>query len=246
MNTRQRLIAALSLCAMVCFPAQGQPPDRVQFGVLGNVPFTIQEQGKPASGLYVELIATIIEHSGIDAATEILPLARVVSQLKAGTTTAALAVPSPDLLEIAVPVAEVGQLDGVVIGPKGTRIGAYDELLGKNVCVMRGASFAPRLHDDPRITKTVVSESGACLRMLRVGRVDFVAATLLGVWWHVRSGTIDRSELGEPFVLSRRPIVLLVSKQAARPALLKSLAEGVRLAKGDGSINRIVGRYAGP
>jgi ABC-type amino acid transport substrate-binding protein len=242
MNCRG-LVAALSLCAMPCFAADGRSDDRLLFGVLQNPPFTIQEKDKAASGIYVELLATIIEHAKIDATIEIFPLARVIAQLKGGSIAATLAIPNPDILDISVPVAEVAQLDSIAVGLKGTRVSAFEDLHGKKVCVLRGASFAPRLHEDSRIEKTEVSEPAACIRMLRAGRVDFVAQPRVGVWWHSRIGTIDAGELGEPFILNRRPVYLLLSKKVATPALMKSLAEGVRLAKAAGAIDAIVKRY---
>jgi hypothetical protein len=63
------------------------------------------------------------------------------------------------------------------------------------------------------------------------------------MWWNLRTGLMHQSELGEPFVLNRRPVHLLVSKSVATAALLKSLAEGVRLAKADGSIDAIVRKF---
>jgi ABC-type amino acid transport substrate-binding protein len=243
MNHCPQLVVALLLCAMPCFAAEGRNEDRLLLGVLKNPPFAIEEKDKAPSGLYVELLATIMEHAKIDATVEIFPLARVIAQLKHGSIAATLAIPNSDILDISVPVAVVAQLDSIAVGLRGTHIDAFEDLYGKNVCVLRGASFAPRLHEDSRIKKTEVSEPGACIRMMRAGRVDFVATPRVGVWWHARTGTIDQGELGEPFILNRRPVYLLLSKKAATPALMKSLAEGVRLARADGSIDVIVKRY---
>ena len=91
MNCRQ-LVAALSLVLMSCLCVASEPEGRLLFGVLQNEPFTIQEQGRPPSGLYVELLETIIEHAKIDAGIRIYPLARVIAQLQAGGIAATLAI----------------------------------------------------------------------------------------------------------------------------------------------------------
>jgi ABC-type amino acid transport substrate-binding protein len=233
----------MSLCVMTCFATGARSEDPLLFGVLSVAPFSIQEESKPPSGLYVELLRTIIEHAKIDARIELFPLARVLGRLRDGSVAATLAIPNPDILDMSVPAAEVVSLESMVIGLKGARVASFDDLHGKNICLLRGSSFAPRLHDDSRIRKTELPDYESCIRMLRARRVDFMAAPTVGMWWNVRSGRILQSELGEPFVLSRRPVYLLVSKKSATPALLKSLAEGVRLAKADGSIDSIAKRF---
>jgi ABC-type amino acid transport substrate-binding protein len=243
MNCRHLLAATLSVCAMVGFAAEARAEDRLVFGVLNVAPFSIQDKAKPTSGLYVELLGTIIEHAKVDATIELFPLARVLAQLKGGSVAATLAIPNPEILEIGTSAAEVVQLDSIAVGLKGARIGAFEDLQGKNVCLLRGSSFAPRLREDSRVQKTELPDYESCIRMLRAGRVDFIAAPRVGMWWNVRIGTIDQSELGEPFILSRRPVHLLVSKRVATAALLNSLAEGVRLAKADGSIDAIAKRF---
>jgi len=82
---------ALSLCVMTCFATEAKSEDPLLFGVLSVAPFSIQEEAKPPSGLYVELLGTIIEHANIDARIELFPLDAGVRLAKADGSIDAIA-----------------------------------------------------------------------------------------------------------------------------------------------------------
>lgn len=222
-------------------PAHAMPT--IEFGVLDVAPFAVQSEGQPLSGLYVELLRAIQERAGVNGGITPYPLARVLSKLEDGSLGATLAIANARILEIAEPVAEVVRLHSVVIGGRQTRVGAFEDLHDRNVCLLRGASFDPRLFDDPRIRRTEMPDYGACITMLRAGRVDFIAAPRVAISWLLRSGALAATDIGEPFVLSERPVQLLVSRRLATPARMKALADAVQRARADGSIAAILKRY---
>lgn len=243
MITRRPPLAAL-LAAAAPWPfARAAGPPSFEFGVLEVAPYAIQEPGKPLAGLYVELLERIISLAGVPGRVRLFPLARVLQNVEDGTVDATLAIPNARLLAMTDSAAEVVALQSVVVGRAPEKVDCIAALRERKVCLLRGSSFEPRLYADPRIELTELSDYASCAAMLQAGRVDFIAAPRVGLWWLVRSGVVPAARLGAPYVLNESTVHLLVSKRLAGTSLARSLAEGVRLARADGSIEAIMKRY---
>lgn len=242
MITRRPLLAA-PLAAAAPWPRARATSASFEFGVLEVAPYAIHEPGKPLSGLYVELLERIIERAGVRGRVRLFPLARVRQKVEDGTLAATLAIPDARLLAMADSAAEVAVLQSVVVGRAPEKVDCIAELRERKVCLLRGSSFEPRLYADSRIELTELSDYASCVAMLQAGRVDFIAAPRVGLWWLVRSGAVAAAGLGAPYVLNERAVHVLVSKKHAGTSLARSLAEGVRLARADRSIDAIMTRY---
>jgi polar amino acid transport system substrate-binding protein len=245
MSVRRSAAAFLvSFCVSIASSLEVRADAPLVFGVLSVPPFAIGDDGKPPSGLYVELLGAIIEHGKIDARIELFPLARVITNLDTGSIAGTLAIPNPAILKLGVSAGEVMSLRNVMIGAKDAKLSAFDDLFGKNVCLLRGSSFDQRLNEEVEIRKTEVADYATCFRMLSAGRVDAMAGPKVGVSWNAKIGNIRLGEFGEPFVLNQRPVHLLVSKKSATSALLTAIAEGIQRARDDGSIAAITRKFA--
>jgi polar amino acid transport system substrate-binding protein len=236
------LITSIIASIFLCADARAAEP--IVFGVLDAPPFAVRNGNEPTSGFYVEILNTIARHAGLDARFELLPLARVRAMLENDSVTGTLMIANDDVLHKFISAGQVLSLQGIVIGAKSTAIKSFDELHGKDVCLLRGSSLDQRLNEDPEIRKTYTVDYAECIRMFQRGRVHFMAGTKVSLLWNLAAAKIATSEFAVNFVLSEQPVHLFLSQAGAKDdGLVRKLTESVQLAKEDGSINEVANRF---
>lgn len=239
----RRLHAAwLAAAAISWGPAHASAPMTV--GVRAAFPFATMEASGNLSGLYVEGGVQAIEvHAGSRFRIEMLPFPRLRKYLKEGLLDAALAVSNPDMLADAVSVGDVMEFDVIALGRRGTRVRSLEELRGQRICLTRGSSLVPELYADNRYLLKEVSNHDSCPRMLDAGRVDFMISLPIGLGHLLSRMGRSSADYGEPYVIKRVPVQLLVSRPHASPARVQKLRIALDKAKDAGTIAAIQDKY---
>lgn len=235
------IASLVAACAMLSGYACAN--ERITVGVRGGMPLAMVEPGGSMSGLYVEVLEAIAGQAQAPIGIQALPLPRMRQYLKDGKVTAVLAIADADMLEDAVTAGEVMQLDIIALGQRGSQVQSIEQLRGKRICLSRGSSLVPELYDDKRYLLTEVSEHISCPKLLDAGRVDFVVSIRIGLLHLLAQLGKGLSHYGEPYVIKRVPVHLLVARAHSSTSLMKTLRIAVRKAKRDGSIDAIRQKY---
>jgi len=234
----------LALAALVPGIAMAEPP--VKIGVREGFPFATAQSSGELSGLYVEVLHAIAAQSDTRFDIDILPFPRLRQYLKDGSITAVLAVPNSEMLDDSIAVGDAMEFEVIALGRAGSRVQSIEQLRGKTICLTRSSSLVPELYADKRYLLREVSHHDSCPRMLDAGRVDFIISIPIGLNHLLAQMDRSMADYGEPLVIKRVPVQLLVSRARATSALLQSLRQALEKAKADGSIDAIHARYAKP
>ncbi|QYF94927.1 transporter substrate-binding domain-containing protein [Massilia sp. PAMC28688] len=212
-------------------------------GVRGGFPLASVEASGDKSGLYVEVLEAIAAHADTSFDVQLLPFPRLRQYLKEGRLTAVLAVPNNAMLADSVAVGDVMEFDVVAVGRRGTRVRTLEELRGKKICLTRGSSLVPELYADKRFLLKEVSNHDSCPKMLDAGRVDFIISLPIGLAHLLPRMGKTPADFGEPYLIKRVPVQLLVSRWHANQTTVQTLRMALERAKGAGSIASIQSRY---
>ena len=215
----------------------------LRMGVRDGVPFAMAQPGGELSGLYVELLDAIAAQAGTRFQIELLPFPRLRQYLNDGSLTGVLAVSNNDMLDDAVAVGDVMDFEVIALGRAGHTVHALEELRDKRICLTRSSSLVPELYADKRYMLREVSSHDSCPKMLDAGRVDFIISLPIGLKHLLAKAGRTMADYGEPYVIKRVPVQLLVSRPHAKPALMQTLRLALDKAKAAGTIGAIQGRY---
>lgn len=120
-------------------------------------------------------------------------------------------------------------------------IRAYDDLAGKRIAVLRGATYFDRFDLDAGLTKIPLDDYAAGLRLVALGRLDTVVMPELQARWMLRDS-------GYPLQLASyrapgRPSYIALARASPLVARVPELTAALRRLMQNGSIARIVKRY---
>lgn len=84
-------------------------------------------------------------------------------------------------------------------------------LLGKRICLTRRSTLVPELYADKRYLLREVANHDSCPKMLDAGRVDFIISMPIGLRYILAKMGRTSADYGEPYVIRRDRLQLLVS-----------------------------------
>lgn len=236
----QWLLLACILSAPAVFPASARARElrivAIELGTCGHV-----ENGRPV-GFCLDLGDALARAAGMEPVNRLVPLARGMEEMAAGTADMILMPPEGNIAELAEDIGEVKPMTMVAWARVETPLRTARDLAGKTVAVVRGSR---REFDRARGLKFIpfpCKNHELGFKMLMAGRVDAVLGPLQELTADVRRIGLRRRFLGEPLVLERDAMRVYVSRrlpEAVRDRLREALARLV----GDGTVGRLRDRY---
>jgi polar amino acid transport system substrate-binding protein len=196
------------------------------------------------TGIYVDILRQIAVETGMQLDFVELPYARAFRVMEGGEADIMLGPnhsPERDTylhyLEPPLPREPKVFLQMRAAAP----MGRYEDLRGRRIAVLRGASYFDRFDADAALVKVPVDDYVSALRLAAARRVDAVIMSELQALWLLRQTGFDLVPSGyrEPgrdsyIVLARRSP--LMAEAAKLSAALRRAVEG-------GAVRRILQRY---
>jgi ABC-type amino acid transport substrate-binding protein len=224
----------------LAWPGAAAADEPLSFGILNVAPYGIARPDGSVGGSNHDIAEVIAARVGLTFNYRLEPLARLISDLKAGKLDLLIMVANDELKSYAV--AEVMPNNNVVLPAPGASFPQYDALKGKTIARLRGATYDERFAADDSIQKYDVDSYVLGLRMTKAGRVDGMVGPDFGLYYQVKSDGLKRDQFGPPLVLNTRMLVLHVSR-AITPELAAKLAMAVDELRGSGTIAAVVESY---
>lgn len=189
---RCRVAAALSVLLALCAPpgaAQGDRPLQARVLVNDAPPYRIVEtvNGVPEySGIYIDILRRVAAETGLQLEFTELPFARAFRVMEAGGADLMLGPNRNPDREVYLRYLE----PPLPREPKvflqyhfGAPILGYDDLYGRGIAVLRGATYFDRFDADRAIERIAVDDYTAALRLVYFGRADAVVMPELQARW---------------------------------------------------------------
>lgn len=214
--------------------ANGNPPKEVQLRTISITPYGIHEQGH-SSGIYYDLANTFAKESGYSAINHVYPYVRIIHELKSGQADLTIMFKYEELDEHVIYIAPLPSLKNVVIGLRGTKINAINDLKYKKLAYLRGARFSDVIDSDITIEKLHTVDFNQGIKMLKGGRVSAVIGPLEALLKAADANDLSSSEFGRPLVVSQRTPWVQISKKSQSRVNIKTLTKQVEtiLKRGD-------------
>jgi ABC-type amino acid transport substrate-binding protein len=233
------LIVAIGLVARLSQPACAA--ETLSFGVLAVPPYGLERADKTISGFNRDVAELIAAKVGVTFDYRMEPLARLISDLKAGKIDLLMMIPGDEMKQ-QFALGEIMPSKAVILTKPGSSIAQYADLKGKTFAVLRGAFYDQRFASDDDIKKYEVDSYTIGLRMTKGGRVDGMIGPDFGLYYQIMLDGMKRDEFGTPLVLSTRSLCLLGSKSLT-PEFTATLKAAVEELRSSGAIAAAAAKY---
>jgi polar amino acid transport system substrate-binding protein len=233
------LIIAIGLAVQSSNPAAAAEP--LSFGVLSAPPYGIERADKTVSGSNHDIGELIAAKVGLTFNYRLEPLARLLSDMKAGKLDLMIMIPN-DETKHQFGVAEIMPSNTIVLPKLGSPLAEYADLKGKTIASLRGGNYDQRFSTDADIKKYEVDSYVLGLRMTKGGRLDGMIGPDFGLYYQIMLDGMKRSEFGPSLVLNTRTLVLLAS-ESIKPDLKATLKAAVEELRSSGAIDAAAARY---
>jgi ABC-type amino acid transport substrate-binding protein len=180
--------------------------ESLSFGILNVAPYGIGQPDNSVSGSNHDIAERIAAKAGLTFNYRLEPLARLISDLKAGKLDLLIMLATEELKPYLI--SELMPNNSIVLPAPGLSFSEYDALKGKTIARLRGAVYDERLAGDDGIQKYDVDSYILGLRMTMAGRVDGMVGPDFGLYYQVKSDGLKRDQFGPPLILNTRMLVL--------------------------------------
>jgi ABC-type amino acid transport substrate-binding protein len=237
---RRLTYLALAIGLALAWPGVAPASESFSFGILNVAPYGIARPDGSVGGSNRDIADVIAAKVGLTFDYHLEPLARLISDLKAGKLDLLIMIANDELKSYAL--ADVMPNDNVVLPRPGESFPRYDALNGKTIARLRGATYDERFAADDSIQKYDVDSYVLGLRMTKAGRVDGMVGPDFGLYYQVKSDGLKRDQFGPPLVLNSRMLVLHASRTIT-PELAAKLKMAVDELRSNGTIAAAVEPY---
>lgn len=230
-------------------PAAAQASNLLPVRVLINnaPPYRIvgSAQGEPQySGIYIDILRRVAVEAGLLPEFTELPFARAFRVMEAGGADVMLG-PNRSAereaylhyLEPPLPREPKVFLQTRLAPP----ILSYDDLAGRRLAVLRGASYFDRFDIDAALVRVPVDDYTSALRLALVGRADAVVIPELQALWLLRQTGVPLQPA--PYREAGRDSYLVLARASPLVAQIARIEAALRDVMNDPALREILQRY---
>lgn len=243
-------VAALSLALAFGLPpaaaqAPGLPPVRVLINDAPPYRIVASAPGEPQySGIYIDILRRVAAEAGLQPEFTELPFARAFRVMEAGGADVMLG-PNRSAereaylhyLEPPLPREPKVFLQTRLAPP----ILSYDDLAGRRLAVLRGASYFDRFDADAALDRVPVDDYTSALRLALVGRADAVVIPELQALWLLRQTGMPLQPA--PYREAGRDSYLVLARASPLVAQIARIETALRSVMDGPALREILLRY---
>lgn len=191
-------------------------------------------------GAFPEIIDAIAQRTGLNISIALTPFIRVDRELESGDHDCTILIPRDEQLVIFG--EQVSDHAIGVIARNGVTLQKYEDLTGKTISVLRGASIEPRFDSDESLNKQFDTDYAIALRKLERKRVDAIAGAIPTIQFIAeQEGNAD--QLGDILQLAEVPLTFQCSRKSAQLDKMHIINQAIRTIKVDGTLADIQQRH---
>ncbi len=214
MINRLKIESIFILCFLF-FPTLVLGAEKITFSTPSFEPFYFLDKKKLCKGVAVATFEQITEPTNLLFKYVPYPYARVLHSLKAGRLDVALIFKNSALIEHVDYIGPVSKSKVVVVTNNRNSINTYEDLSNlKAIAVIRAANFDNKFDNDNALPKVQVESYEQAIKMFKLGRVDGVVGSIVGLDYQLRIQNVDVNILSRAYVLGEKEWWLHLSKKS--------------------------------
>jgi len=179
-------------------------------------------------GVGVKILDLITRQTGISFKMVNYPYARILKVLQSGQLDAALIFKNSMLRDDVYYVGPVATSQVLVVGRGENQPQSYHQLKAlQGIAVIRKAQFQTQFDQDNTLKKIYVESYQQGLKMLKIGRVEAIIGSELGLSYAMKQLNMDPHILKQAFRLGEKEWWLHLAKKKIHQALIPRLQRGI-------------------
>jgi polar amino acid transport system substrate-binding protein len=203
--------------------------DDITFSTPSFAPFYSSTNNQLCKGITVTIFTQLLEGTNIHFKYVPYPYARMLHSLKTGQLDVALIFKNSMLTEYVDYIGPVSKAKVVVLVNNKNIITNYADLYKlRSIAVIRSANFEQKFDNDNSLIKVEVEDYAQAIKMFKLGRVDAVVGSIVGLDYELRMQNIDVNILINAYVLGEKELWLHLSKKVRHTSLKSQLTLAVK------------------
>jgi len=220
-----KTVFILSCLFLPVFPAFSAAQNEITFSTPSFSPFYVSDNNKQCEGVSIALFTKIVRGTNLLFKHVTYPYARILHSLKTGKLDIALIFKNSDLAYYVDYVGPVSKSRVVVLSNSQHTITDYEGLSNlRAIAVIRSAHFDNKFDNDDSLLKVEVEDYAQAIKMFKLGRVDGVIGSIVGLDYELRMQNIDVNILMNAYVLGEKELWLHLSKNSKFKQLKSQLS----------------------
>jgi len=208
-----------------------------------QVPYGFKSNDEKTSGVFYEILNSIIIASDIARENRLLPLNRLFIKMSSRQDMCSLIADTPEIVENLDLVEPIGLLlDLGILPKKGVILEHYSNLKGLTIAVPLGVYFDEHFSNDHTLSIVSPRNYTNAVKLLKNGQVDAIAGAILALKFIGIKEGMAATDFGSPLVLSRNEVQLVCSYGLSKRTRNK-LKDAVIELKANGTIQDTLDVY---
>lgn len=226
------MINRLKICnifTLYCLliPTLALGDEAIKFSTPSFEPFYFSGKNKLCKGVALGTFEQISAYTNLRFQHVPYPYARILHSLKTGQLDVGLIFKNSTLIDHVNYIGPVSKSKVVVLTNSLNSITTYADLSNLNaIAVIRSANYEHKFDNDNSLNKVPVESYAQAIEMLKLGRVDGVVGSVIGLDYQLRIQNIDVNILTNAYVLGEKEWWLHLSKNT----MFTNIAMQLRLA----------------
>ena len=226
MIDRLKIFNIFILC-LLFLPNLALAEEIITFSTPSFAPFYFSGKNKLCKGVALGTFERISAHTNLRFEHIPYPYARILHSLKTGQLDVGLIFKNSTLVDHVNYIGPVSKSKVVVLTNSLRSITTYADLSNLNaIAVIRSANYEHKFDNDNSLRKVPVENYAQAINMLKLGRVDGVVGSVIGLDYQLRIQSIDVNILTNAYVLGEKEWWLHLSKNT----MFKNIELQLRLA----------------
>lgn len=243
---KQSLNYVVSMIVAV-FGANASTAETVEFGTFDFAPYVLHDDPEDRLGLFVEIMAAIVNRADVPVNNSVLPIARVIKNLERGLTDCVIALETPWSLENLDQVSEIHDRMDIIIATRSDfEITQLSDLHGQRLAIPRGTFRGSPVTAEPNIEHVLTNGYEQSIDLLKAGRVDAIAGTALSLYHSFTIENVKRSDIGVVVPVESNSLWLQCAKGLVSEDTMAKMDQATRALRDEGAIEALVQRYIPP
>ena len=194
------------------------------------------------AGVFPDIVRELEKLSGHKIKITLTPYARINRELESGRQDCTILIKEKEREKI----SNVGELafhiPMGVIAINGLQLENYNDLYDLNISVLRSLNITDKFTEDDKLKKEFDTGYEMGLRKVLHGRLNAIAGTIPTIEYLAKEKGMAEI-LGEPIVLSLKPIFLQCSKKSTNSVFIKDINLALKKIRENETLNDIVNKY---
>ena len=243
MINRLKIVNVFILCFLL-LPILALGDEEITFSTPSFAPFYFSGKTKLCKGVAVATFTQLAEQTNFLFKHVPYPYARILRSLKTGQLDIALIFKNSALTKYVDYIGPVSKSKVVVLANSQNSITSYADLSKlRAIAVIRSAHFDKKFDNDNSLPKVQVESYAQAINMFKLGCVDGVVGSVVGLDYQLRVQNIDVNILTNAYVLGEKEWWLHLSKKAKLQNVQSQLSLAVKKNYQDDLIYQIYQQY---